>query len=178
MIPAADAETWTAVGTWATCLVLLLTLLYAARQLSEAKRLRREQFRPWVTVGFHFRSNVAFVRIKNVGATAARDVRLGFSPDLVSTRSEKIGKVPMLGEPTPVLVPGEERLLLLDSVPARLQSDLPRRHTAHVTYRDHHGEELPTEEFVLDFGLLDGTRVLDKGLHDLVEELKRLRTAM
>jgi hypothetical protein len=75
-------------------------------------------------------------------------------------------------------VPGEERLLLLDSVPARLQSDLPRRHTARVTYRDHRGEELPTEEFVLDFGLLDGTRIFDKGLHDLVEELKRLRAAM
>jgi hypothetical protein len=178
-MPLADsAATWTAAGTWATCLVLLATLLYVVKQLREAKELRREQFRPWVTVSFHFRSNLAFIKIKNLGNTAARNVALRFDPDLVTTRSEGIGEVTMLSEETPVLVPGDERLLLLDSVPARLDSELPRRHTARVSYSDHRGQELPAEEFVLDFGLLDGTRILDKGIHDLVEETRKIRLAM
>jgi hypothetical protein len=84
----------------------------------------------------------------------------------------------MLTEETPVLVPGDERLLLLDSVPARLESELPQRHTAHVTYNDHRGAALPAEEFVLDFGLLDGTKILDKGLHDLAEEAIKIRMAL
>jgi hypothetical protein len=178
MIGAIGAETWTAIGTWATCLVLLATFVYVVRQLREARELRREQFRPWVTVSFHFRSNVAFIKITNLGNTAARNISLRFDPELVTTRSEGVGKVPMLAEETPVLVPGDERLVLLDSVPARLQSELPQRHTAHVSYSDHRGEPLPTEEFVLDFSLLDGTKILDKGLHDLAEEAIKIRKAM
>jgi hypothetical protein len=178
-MPLADtAASWTAVGTCATCLVLLATLLYVVKQLREAREMRREQFRPWVTVSFHFRSNVAFIKIENLGNTAARNVSVRFDPELVTTRSEGIGEVRMLSEETPVLVPGDERLLLLDSVPARLDSELPKRHTAHVSYSDHRGEELPAEEFVLDFGLLDGTRILDKGLHDLAEEAIKIRKAM
>ena len=174
MSPAA----WTAAGTWATCLVLLATLLYVIKQLREAEQLQLEQFRPWVTVSFHFRRNVAFVKVKNLGTTIARDVSLRFDPELVTTRDEGIGKVTMLEEKTPVLVPGDERLLLLDRVPDRLGSDLPRRHTAFVSYCDHRGKNLPTEEFVLDFSLLDGTRILDKGLHDLVEEARRIGLAI
>jgi hypothetical protein len=178
-MPLADtAAIWTAVGTCATCLVLLTTLLYVVKQLREARELRREQFRPWVTVSFHFRSNVAFIKIKNLGNTAARNVSVRFDPELVTTRSEGIGEVPMLTEETPVLVPGDERLLLLDSVPARFDSELPKRHAAHVSYCDHRGQKLPAEEFVLDFGLLDGTRILDKGLHDLAEEAIKIRKAM
>ncbi len=81
----------------------------------------------------------------------------------------------MLSEETPVFVPGEERLILLDKVPDRLDSDLPRRHIAHFEYSDHRGHELPVEQFVLDFGLLDGARLPDKGMHDLVEEAQKIR---
>ena len=178
MIGAISTAAWTAIGTWATCLVLLATFFYVVRQLREAKELRREQFRPWVTVSFHFRSNIAFIKIKNLGNTAARNISIRFDPELVTTRSDGIGEVPMLNEETPVLVPGDERLLLLDSVPDRLGSELPQRHIAHVSYSNHRGEELPAEVFVLDFGLLDGTRILDKGLHDLAEEVIRIRKAM
>jgi hypothetical protein len=178
MIAAIGAAAWTAIGTWATGAVLLATLVYVVGQLREARQLRREQFRPWVTVSFHFRSNVAFIKIKNLGNTAARNVSLEFDPELVTTRSESLGEIPMLTEETPVLVPGDERLVLLDSVPARLQSELPQRHTVHVAYSDHRGEALEPEDFVLDFRLLDGTKILDKGIHDLVEEAIRIRKAI
>lgn len=42
----------------------------------------------------------------------------------------------MFAEETPVMVPGEERLVLLDRIPDRLKSDLPRRHEVFVDYSD------------------------------------------
>lgn len=162
-----NSESWTALGTWATFLVLLVTLIYLARQV-------REQFRPFVTVSFHFRSVIAFISIQNLGSTPARDLRIRFEPELASTLSGNVGDIAMLDEATPVLAPGEQRLILLDRVPDRLDSDLPRRHTAHVEYRNHRGRKLPSEQFVLDFGLLDGARLPDKGMNDLVEAVSQI----
>jgi hypothetical protein len=58
------AEEWTAIGTMAAAAILLVTLLYAIKQVREARNLRRETFRPWVTVRFHFRIVFAFIAIK------------------------------------------------------------------------------------------------------------------
>jgi hypothetical protein len=63
---------------------------------------------------------------------------------------------------------------LLDRVSDRLQNDLPMRHVAHVTYKDHRGRELDPEQFVLDFSLLGGALIPDKRMHDLVEEVSKL----
>jgi hypothetical protein len=157
-----NAAGWAAVAAWATFLVLLATLVYVARQV-------REQFRPWVTVSFHFRSIIAFIEVQNLGNTPARNLRIRFEPELVSTLDNDFGQVAMLNDVTPVLVPGEHRLILLDKVPDRLKSDLPRRHTAYIEYSNHRGRKLPTEQFVLDFGLLDGANLPDRGMHDLVQ---------
>jgi hypothetical protein len=46
----ATPEAWAATAAWLTFGVLLATLVYAAVQVREAKRLRREQFRPHVVV--------------------------------------------------------------------------------------------------------------------------------
>jgi hypothetical protein len=175
---AITSEDWTAAGTWATCFVLLMTLIYVARQVRDARELRREQFRPWLAISFHFRSILAFVAVKNHGTTAARNVRIRFEPEFESTLDIASDDVAMFGEETPVMVPGEERLFLFDRVPDRLQANLPKRHEVVVEYSDHRGRTLPTERFVLDFGLLDGARLPDKGLHDLVEELSKLRQQM
>lgn len=166
-----NSGAWTAAASWATFVVLLLTLVYIERQV-------RDQFRPWVTVSFHFRSIIAFIAVRNLGNTPARNLRIRFEPELTSTQYGDVGDVAMLSEETPVLVPGEERLILLDRVPDRLDSELPRRHTAYVEYKDHRGRRLSTEKFILDFGLLDGARLPDKGMHDLVEAVKKIGEQM
>lgn len=166
-----NSGAWAAAASWATFVVLLVTLAYIARQV-------REQFRPWVTVRFHFRSIIAFIAVRNLGNTAARNLRIRFEPELASTQYEDVGDVAMLTEETPVLVPGEERLILLDRVPKRLDTELPRRHTAYVEYRDHRGRRLSTEKFILDLGLLDGAQLPDKGMHDLVEAVKKIGEQM
>jgi hypothetical protein len=177
-----SADELIAAGTCATVLVLTGTLVYAIRQVSEAKELRREQFRPWVTVSFHFRSNIAFIVVKNLGKTTAHDVRIRFEPKLVSAlvQQDELDEIAMFNEPIPTLVPGDERLALFDQTPQRLSDEaLPDRHRAFVEYTDHRGESLGPDEFVLDFGNLAGGRLPDKGIHELAEAAikieKRLR---
>lgn len=41
-------EQYVAAGTWATFLVLLVTALYAVKQVRAAEKLRRDQTRPYV----------------------------------------------------------------------------------------------------------------------------------
>lgn len=173
-----SAETWTAAGTWATVLVLFGTLIYVIQQVREVQELRREQFRPWVTVSFHFRSIVAFIAVKNVGTTVARNIRIRFDPDLVSTSEEGLREVAMFSEEIPAMVPGEQRIALFDQVPDRLRSDLPSRHRATVEYMDHKGRVLDPNEFILDFELLSGQTLPDKGIHELVEEVAKIRNEL
>jgi hypothetical protein len=180
MLVSLSAQDWTAIGTGATALILGVTLILVVWQVLEARELRREQFRPWVTAIFHTRGRaIAFVAIRNLGSTVARDVRVHFDPELATTLPGGIGKVAMLEEAIPVLAPGEERLILLDRIPDRMKrDDLPRRHTANLTYRDHRGHRLGPEQYVLDFGLMEGVRFSDETMHDLVIEVRRLRKAL
>jgi hypothetical protein len=45
-----DAAAWGALGTWVTALIYVAILIYAVKQVGEAKRLRRAQTRPFVVV--------------------------------------------------------------------------------------------------------------------------------
>jgi hypothetical protein len=58
------AQEWTAIATGLLALTALAALLFAGWQVLETRKLRLQEFRPWVTVGFHFRSNIAFVVIR------------------------------------------------------------------------------------------------------------------
>lgn len=172
-----SADVWIAAGTWATVLVLAGTLVYAIKQVGEAQELRRQQFRPWVTVSFHFRSNIAFIAVKNLGSTAAHDVRIRFEPELVSAlrKQNELAEVAMFNEPIPTLVPGEERLAHFERTSDRLSDEsLPLRHRAFVEYTDHRGEPLEPDQFVLDFGSLMGGNLPDKGMHDLAEAVIKI----
>ncbi len=163
------AADWTAIGTWATVVVLLTTALAAFLQL-------REQFRPWVTVDFHFRSNIAFIAVKNIGNRPAYDIRLRFEPELVSTLDRvRFNEVAMIRDRIPVLVPGQARMTLFDRVSDRLRvAKLPESHRVFVDYRSHRERSYGPYEFVLDFASLDGATLPDKNVNDLVGAVERL----
>lgn len=168
---ALTSDSWIALGTWATFAVLVVTAVVAALQV-------REQFRPWVTVDFHFRSIIAFIAVKNLGNRAAYDIRIRFEPPLVSAQiqQEALDEVAMFRDPIPILVPKEERFALFDRTPDRLEADhLPTQHRVFVEYKDHRGRKLGPDEFVLDFAHLMGGRLPDKNMHDLVEAVQALQ---
>lgn len=169
------AEQWTAAGTIATAVILAITLTIVYWQVREMRELRQEQFRPWVTVGFHFRSIIVFIAVQNRGNTVARNIRIEFDPELVSTQWSNLQQVSLLNEPISNLAPGEKRITRFDRAPDRIESVLPQRHTVSVTYEDHRGREMPTEEYVLDFASLSDDTIPDKGMHELVEQVTKIR---
>lgn len=109
------AEVWAAIATVLTFFVIAYTALIARRSLTEADRLRREQSRPYVWVGFDNRSIVLYVAIENLGRTLARDVRLTFTPELRSSLDSPNAVGDFLPDGIPVLPPGKKLWYLFDS---------------------------------------------------------------
>jgi hypothetical protein len=131
-----DASTWTSVAAWTTAAIYAALLLFAWRQVSEAKRLREEQARPFVVVDFDV-DWLTDLTIENVGRTIAHDVRLSFDPSLASTLSKPWPweESTLFQTGIPTLVPGKRIAVNFDSVISRFESDLPLAYRVEVSYR-------------------------------------------
>lgn len=80
-----------AIATVVTAVILLATLLFAAGQVAQARRLREDQTRPYVVVDIEPSRTHPFadLYVVNLGATAAHDVTFTFSPALRTTQEDK-----------------------------------------------------------------------------------------
>ncbi len=121
-----NANEWSAIGVWATGLATVGLLFYAARQLTEARRLRDDQTRPFLVVDFSFRSILVSIRVSNTGTTAAKDARVVLDAPVESTaatvRWQGSG---LFGSGLPQFAPGRHLDFALDSFPRRRDSRLP-----------------------------------------------------
>src|SRR5437588_12571653 len=72
-----DPPTWSALAAWLTVAVYLVIAVFALRQVREARRLREEQARPFVVAEFVPGFLIKF-RVRNVGQTVARNVRISW----------------------------------------------------------------------------------------------------
>lgn len=174
---AVSAAESAAAAAWATFAVLVVTALFAWRQVREAARLRREQTRPFVIIHYEFRSVLIQLAIRNVGKTVARNVRISFDRPLQSKQfgDEKFASMAVFTDGIPNLAPGQEIRIHFDHFPNRVQAGLPMRYVASVTYDDHQGRRLPSDEFVLDLSPYIQAARSPKGLHELVESVEEVR---
>jgi hypothetical protein len=166
---------------WAglTFLALLGAAGLAFWQVSEAKRLREAQARPFVVVDFVVeRGSEIYIVVSNIGETMARDVGLTFDPELTSSLDSHPNITPPrelkpLRERIPSLPPGKQIPMLFDIFHERdaaIHPDLYRvtiRLHAPALNRD------VTDDAELDLGVyrsvLHATR---RDLHDVHERLK------
>jgi hypothetical protein len=142
-------DAWTAIATWlGACVAVAVgigAVTVGGRQLSEARRLRREQAQPYVVVFTEGSGNDPRhfdLVIKNFGMTAATDVRVVFSAPLESAvlRGPPNHSPIRTPDVIPVLVPGQEWRTFWDFTAARAgASDLPDEYTATVTFSDSGG---------------------------------------
>lgn len=180
----------TAIGTDGTVLIAILAAIPAYRAVREARQLREDQARPFVTITLEpsraSRKHLDLV-VKNIGATVARDVRFLFSEPLRSTGDATgfpLANVKFLHDGIAVLAPGAEYRALFDFIPGREQAKkdgaaLPDSYTATVIYKNRNGDNLPSEEYVLDYALSRGSlHVEEFGLTDLVKEARELRQTL
>lgn len=176
---ARTAVQWSAAAGVVTAVAAIVAIAAALVQLRDARRLRREQARPYVAV-FMESSNASpqFVDlvVKNFGLTAGHDIELRCDPPLQrstqgsTTVFEEVWLPPAL----PTLVPGQEWRTLWDFSPARAQTNLPERHEVHVRVKDSIGQ-VAEEVFILDWGAYRSRRwVTVRTIHDVGKSLRAI----
>ena len=141
------ADELTAGGTVGTCVVAFLAAIVAYQQLREARRLRVAQAQPYVVVDVEpsvVSRRILNLVIRNTGQTLARDVTIRFDPPLRSTLDAEgfpPAKFRALLNGIPVLPPGREYQIMLDSSVDRYQAEFPDRYTVIVSFRDRDGRK-------------------------------------
>jgi len=178
-----------AIAAVLTFVIAGLALLYARRQVAEARASRSlaqelevERAQPYV-VAYTEPSGATPVIIdlvvRNYGATAATDVRISLNP-WPMRRASADGKPEKVEIPDviPVLAPGQEWRTMWDSGIARKDSDLPDRHAGKVTFRGIKGVKRESD-VVLDWTIYRSRRWVEvRGIHDAAVALREMKTIM
>lgn len=165
----------------AQLIVLMVAAVVAWRQVSEARRLREEQNRPFVVVDFDLDSSknyLIFFEVANLGTSLARDIRIEINPPLESAIEIEVDKLKMLNEGIATLAPGKKLRTFFDMSFRRNEDrpDLPMNHTATVRYTDEKGKRSFTETTNLDLDQYMNMQFVTKhGLHDIHEQLEKIR---
>jgi len=169
---------WSALAAWVTVAVAVIVAIIALSQLRLARRLRKEQARPYVAAymeGTPHHERFIDLVVANFGKTMAKDVRLQVTP---APRSSVQGGEPQdlwLPECIPALAPGQVWRTLWDFFPERAKADLPSRHEAVLTYTDAQGDRLDPTPSILDWAAYRGRlSVTTYDLHDAAEALREI----
>lgn len=151
-------EDWSALAEIFIALILVLAVIIAVYELQDARELRWAQAQPYVVASLETdgtEPKIVCLVIRNLGATAAEDVRLvwgtlpprsGADPDHAPLSEEL---------QLPTLVPGQEWRVPWDVGPRRFQEPEEMAHTLHlmIRYTDSRSVQHHTES-VLDFNPL------------------------
>lgn len=155
-----DAADWQAIWTFATFLVAVLAVVVAVGQLDAHRETQWEQSRPYVIVDFAFRSTVLMIEVKNIGQSAARDVRLSWSPTLIAKDVHAVEAIQrnLVHGVIPYLAPGRAIRYYMGTIPEHLNDDsLPKRFEVTASYTDSAGRGIDGEVMLLDLGQWEET---------------------
>jgi len=176
MLQPMSATAWAAVGTWVTAAIYVAILIYAIKQVGEAKSLRRAQTRPFVVVDIE-PGWALYLKIENIGATLARNVRFSFDPRLASSMQKpwEIEEAPLLRDGVDTFPPRKHYRIFFDAFQDRAgRDDLPMVYTATVTYEDSDGHGY-VDHYTLDLNSILHTSPEQPGLEKVGQELERMR---
>lgn len=185
---AISADDVMAFSALATMVIALAALVFAWKQVTEARLTRDAASAPFVAVSIeqsrHEQSILNLV-IANTGATLARDVMLEFSPPLTSAHwtknpSADPSSAPMLTTGFPSMPPGYrlERVFehAIDRNPQLEDDGFPWRFDVTVTYCDYRGRPQDPLRYVIDFRpLADGSYLQVLTEHHAAKALREIR---
>lgn len=157
--------------------VLVATLIYARRQVSEAQALRQEQSRPHVVPSIDIEQEQMLVlAVENIGRTTAHDVRIQFDEGPFSTIGD-IETAQFLREPIPTMPPGHRYRVNWELGFKVFEDDYPHPRTYGVTvsFSDALGRPLEPERYVLDFGVYQGQATGEPGIPEIARTLKEIQ---
>lgn len=175
-----------AAGSALTFLVAIGALVYASRQVSEARRAReqtreleQEGSQPYVVMYTEAsdagQQAIIDLVIKNYGVTAARDVRVSIDPWPTRSVDRAGGNRVAIPEVIPILAPGQEWRTMWDSGLQRKDSGLPDVHRGQMTFKGIGGKQLESP-VVLDWNMYKTRRwVVVYGQHEIADALREIR---
>lgn len=174
-------EHWTAVFQGVTAAIALVSVVFAFRQVLEARKLREEQAKPFVVVNFEtskvWEKGLLLV-VENIGKTLARNVHLRFSPKLVSTMSEDgydLNESILIQNGIPSMPPGMKVSALFDLSHKRKSADLPMAYKVEVEFEDFRGNRQTPLEYLLDLNIYYGLRsIREYGIHHAAKALMEI----
>jgi len=147
-------EDWSALAEIFIALILVVAVIIAMYELQDARELRREQAQPYVVASLETDGSepkIACLVIRNLGSTAAEDVRLlwGTLPPRSRADASQLPSGEELQLPT--LVPGQEWRVPWAVGPRRFQQPEEMEHMHHlmIRYTDSRSVQHHTES-VLD----------------------------
>ena len=133
--------------------------------------LDRRRSRPHVVFDLVAKEGVVHAVLRNIGATAATDVRVEVTPAL-----QRDGEVSSLMLQTIAYVaPGREFWDAIDEGPAFFRRYKPARFTGLTSYRDEYGKK-HGERFTIDLDFQRDLLVVSKP--DIPDEVQRIRKAL
>jgi hypothetical protein len=171
---------WESAGVWATGLFTIGLLIYAALQLRHSQQVRDDQSRPHIVVDFHFRSVLVALSVRNIGQTAARDVRVRLAEPLTSAAATDPA-LPwqthgLFGtEGVSLFAPGREMRFLIDTFDKRYEAKLPMSISGTVEYKRARGDEVMCESFTIDMTPYALALVAPKDIADIGDEAEKIR---
>lgn len=128
-------DEWQALWGLLSLLVTAVAALIALVQFGQNIANQREQSRPMVAVDLHFRSTIITVEVKNIGATAARDIALDWSavPTIRDDRVRAAFEARLVNNPLVFLAPGRSIRFVVGPF-AQYPADGPRHFEVVSTY--------------------------------------------
>jgi hypothetical protein len=170
---------WSAIASCGGLLLAIAAAIFGYRQFSEARRTREEQAQPYVAIYMEPTEadpHAVDLIIKNFGATAAKDVHVTIDPPPEQLAGGEITdvKVPSLIR---TLVPGQEWTTFWDTAIARNNAeDVPKRHTATISFTDLRGRKLGPYTFDLDWdAIIERGWIVTYGMHELARAVRDIR---
>lgn len=172
----------TAIAALLTAAIAGAAAYFALKQLRQGRELSEEQARPYL-VAFIDESEadrqiLDFV-IRNIGSTAARDIRVQIDPPYVRAKefeSHEFMGATFIREATSILPPGAELRTLLDTTSDLFKAGesvgLP--FTVGLSYRDRNDREI-SEDYILNPRYASGSLRADvHGVHHIAKTLRAM----
>lgn len=173
-----NADAWAAAGTWATAMVLTVTLIYIAVQTHATRELSRRQARPYVVVAMDVRQRMLLaLTVENTGNLAAHNARLHFDQQPQSTLGD-LNAATLVTAGLPMVPPGRTFHVHWESANTVFSDERPyphpTRYEVRVTYEDGNGNRY-ADDYVLDFNQFYGLALAERGLNEVGQELETIR---
>jgi hypothetical protein len=175
-----NAAEWAAFGAVAAVVVYIVLGAIALRQLSESKRLRELQTRPYVLVDFYFKGFFVMLEIRNIGTTPARDIEVAFDKPLEAS-DDRRADFSIFDTPIPMMAPGRTVRLPMGSGPAffKENSSTPLSYVAQIKYTDMTGRKRYDDPpLILDLEPYKHTTAPPDNAGDLVAAVRDIRTTL